>query len=157
MALDIDKSYTGQQLMQELNKKLDTEDGKIQVNEITDLAGNPMLKTDGTNGLLGKNELSICQIVSGYYIGDGKATQVINIGATPKWVLIIPKSLSVGTSGQYDDHSRMGLAVTNSPHENFAIVNGGFEVHCAKLTNSSVMDDIQTNMANNTYNYIAGI
>lgn len=145
---------SGQDIVEEINKKLDNNNGQIAVDEIIDSSGNRLMASN--NGeVVGSSDIPFAQIKSGYYTGDGQSSRNINIGFTPKWVLIFPQTLSIGSSGQFDAHAQMGLAVTDNSHNTVAIVTNGFQVYYNNAT--KILDDKFTNSNGVTYNYIAGI
>ena len=97
--------------------------------------------------------LSSTEIIAGTYTGDGAATRTINLGFTPKWVLVI------NATGIFDSAGSTvysGLAVSgNSATGPVTITNGGFVV-IANQSIDSYGTKAWTNMQDKVYNYIAG-
>ena len=89
------------------------------------------------------------QIGYGTYKGDYAETRKIDLGVTPKWVLVFT---SKGFAGLSNAQILGGLAVAGSPNEAITITNGGFLVYC-KGTNMAC----GTNRGDQAYyNYIYG-
>ena len=96
-----------------------------------------------------------CEIVCGSYTGDGTENRTINLGRTPKAVLVMTndgKMYLANVQGTYG-----GLAVTGSPiiyqkpeQQAVAIVTNGFQV-----TMGGSYNCLLTNAKSYIYNYIA--
>jgi hypothetical protein len=128
--------------------------------EITELQERVTPIEKGGTGATTKEEvlanLGASQVLSGTYSGNGSKTRFINLGVTPKAVLV----LKWGTVLNSSSYFRGGLAVTNSPAWSMydmirfnlvEIVEDGFKVFC---DNDAKM---LTNELNHTYNYVAWI
>lgn len=94
------------------------------------------------------------KIGCGTYTGDGQATRTINLGITPKWVLVFNKEgmpfryIYTSSGGGYN-WLYGGLAVAGSPSYAVSIVDGGFAV----VYNS---DLLRSNYSGMAYNYLYG-
>ena len=90
-----------------------------------------------------------CEVYFGTYTGDGKATQFINLGFTPKAVICL-LSGSRWISGNY---VQGGIALQNAPAGGtsgyITIVENGFEVTYQKNV------DIRVNSLNSVFYFIA--
>lgn len=172
---------TGQQIVAEINKKLDASggnstgdmkfQGRILVNTICDTAGNQMLaKTD--KGVVGKDNVPIAQIVSGIYTGDGQSERTINLGFTPTWVFVYPRAFSYpGPTWLITVLEQAGLAVgstgqcaaDDSYDWILNITRNGFNVYYGRPkdadgnTVTGSQHERYTNRKSYIYKYIAGI
>ncbi len=85
--------------------------------------------------------------VSGTFIGDGQSSQFINLGFTPKAVLVHHEYIAY-----YTALAVAGQSSSNGPGTALEVVENGFKVH-----NSSPSASIKRNMNENgqSLNYIA--
>ncbi|WP_317394435.1 hypothetical protein [Agathobaculum desmolans] len=101
---------------------------------------------------------SKAEVICGYYDGDGTASRTIDLGKTPKAVLVVTNSGEMYTTSGATLMG--GLAVSSSPviHSNYSspygveIVSNGFQV-CVGGT----YDRVGTNFSGRRYNYVAVI
>ena len=94
-------------------------------------------------------------VVAGAYTGDGTKDRFMDLGFTPRAVLILPQDGKIYNNYYYFG----GLAVPDSPvqynsHINFSIVEGGFEVSTNSY-GSSTTTVITTNSNGKIYHYLA--
>ncbi|MCI9403611.1 MAG: hypothetical protein HFF04_08075 [Oscillospiraceae bacterium] len=91
-------------------------------------------------------------VVAGAYIGDGADRQAIDLGFTPKAVLVMDER----GEASYSTYIRGGLAVSGGPcrygdQEIIVIVEGGFRA----VYDHSKYVDIGANIKGETYHYLA--
>lgn len=118
------------------------------------LGGNPatMLPDDALRALNGKISASV---VSGSYTGDGTADRIINLGFTPRAILVLHQMGYLNLNNSVYG----GLAVTGSDAVSsqngtipaVSIVTNGFQVYYNPASSAYV----HTNINNHIYNYIA--
>ena len=109
---------------------------------------------------------TIPKIKAGYYTGDGQANKTINVGFTPKAVLVVNHygQMYILQGGAYNSHYG-GLAVTGSASYSstqysnqrpvtLEITTNGFIVHYTTVSGSANANSY-TNVANSVYHYIA--
>ena len=96
-----------------------------------------------------------CEVIVGSYVGDQTENRVINLGKTPKAVLLISNDGKMFAANENAVFG--GLAVTDSPSyaspvypSIITIVTNGFQV-----TYSNLYKSLATNRQDKTYNYIA--
>ena len=97
-----------------------------------------------------------CEIVFGSYTGDGTQIRTIDLGFTPKWVLLFDKYGYSTTGGLCHG----GLATQDCPLENpnnldppcLTIVNGGIRLNAGNSGNNNS----QVNKNRLRYQYLAG-
>ena len=93
----------------------------------------------------------------GTYTGDGSASRTINLGVTPKWVILCNREGQFVNT--YPNYAACGgIALQGYPCKStyfnvLQIVNGGFEVYC----DSGSGEYVYTNSQNDTYYFIYGI
>ena len=93
------------------------------------------------------------RFASGRYTGDGQAEQIIELGFTPKAVLVLPSAGNFFANGS-PSYTSGGLAVQGFPASKgegqtlVSICEGGFTVHF-------VRDYVGTNYSGETYHYAA--
>ena len=92
-----------------------------------------------------------CQIGYGTYTGDGRASRKIELGVTPKWVLVVLD----GANWNPNNQATAGLAVHGSPaicrkEPVVAIATNGFYVYYPSNYYSL------TNCSGDKFNYIYG-
>lgn len=101
--------------------------------------------------------LSGTEIVAGTYTGDGASSRIINLGFTPKWVLVLCNGVTTDAcaNSSYYVHEG-GLAVTGTPARDgiVEIVAGGFRV--VETTYASYTNMRYSNTKDTSYSYIAG-
>lgn len=99
-----------------------------------------------------------CELYVGTYTGNGAASRTINLGFTPRAVLVLTRGMEmyqyIGGQNQYNG----GMAVTDAPAlgyqtEAVAIVNNGFRVHFTTVSSSNT--NVRTNIDGLEYSYIA--
>ena len=86
-----------------------------------------------------------CSIITGYYVGDGKNTRNVDLGVTPK-AIILADSGSIWTR---DGNLTGGIGFPELS-TSITIIENGFRVYAYGGTNT-----YQTNTNNRTYQYIA--
>lgn len=96
-----------------------------------------------------------CEVIVGSYVGDQTENRFINLGRTPKAVLLITNDGKMFAANENAVFG--GLAVTDSPSyaspvypSIITIVTNGFQV-----TYSNLYKSLATNRQDKTYNYIA--
>lgn len=165
MALTI--PATGQEIIDEINGKLDLSGGtitgdvkfsrKIKTDLICDSEGNQMIAKT-SSGVVGKDNVPVAQIVSGTYTGDGSSERIIELGFKPKYVLISKAITSFGGNGYTTDIPRL-VFETSPAYSEYAydgtyvicnIEDSGFKVYYE----STSRDDMNTK--NCKYHYIVG-
>lgn len=97
------------------------------------------------------------EIICGYYDGDGSASRIINLGKTPKAVLLMTRNSNMDQDSSMTMYG--GLAVQNSSifHNTYSldvlkIVTNGFEVYLGGLYNR-----VASNSPGQRYHYLAVI
>lgn len=97
------------------------------------------------------------EIICGYYDGDGSASRIINLGKTPKAVLLMTRNSNMDQDSSMTMYG--GLAVQNSSifHNTYSldvlkIVTNGFEVYLGGLYNR-----VASNTSGKRYHYLAVI
>ena len=65
-----------------------------------------------------------CSVIAGTYQGDGASTRIINLGVTPKAVIVVKS----GYKMWIDDRYHGGIAVTGYGTIALSIVENGFQV-----------------------------
>ena len=170
MALTI--PATGQEIIDEINGKLDLSggtitgdvkfSGKIKTDLICDSEGNQMIAKTNL-GVVGKDNVPIAQIISGSYTGDGSSERIIELGFKPKYVLIKKATTNFNSSGSCTSGIPV-LALETSPAYNSVsgvsgnrviicnIEDSGFKVYYG--TGASNYRD--TNAESYIYHYIVG-
>lgn len=88
------------------------------------------------------------QIGYGAYTGDWQADRFINLGVTPKWVLLFTSS---GFTALSQTTLFGGLAIANAQPSTITLASNGFYVHCSG-TNYAV----GSNRGDYSYIYIFG-
>ena len=106
-----------------------------------------VLRTDfnGDNAKIDAALAEKAEVVFGTYTGDGTATRTIDLGFTPKAVLLEHPS---GMRMTNNNIAFGGLALLNFPANGFQIVEGGFSVRY----NSGY---VHTNNSGTVYHYLA--
>lgn len=143
----LENGASGQDVINEINKKLDVENNTIKINHICDSNGNVMFSKQPNGGVAGEIEgasVPVGFITAGAYTGSGDTSgetkTKISLGFTPKWVLIFPQCF---TTDVYDNTGYKvlgGMALITTDYDQRAwyssyeggqtarITEGGFEV-----------------------------
>ena len=143
----LENGASGQDVINEINKKLDIQNNTIKVNHICDSNGNVMFSKQPGGAVTGEIEntsVPVGFITAGAYTGSGDMSgethTKISLGFTPKWVLIFPESFStdVYNNTGYEVLGGMALITTgygqSAWYSNYRggetawITEGGFEV-----------------------------
>ena len=163
---------TGQEIINEINNKVNSSGGTItgdlalekglKTDTIYDLQGNQMFAKKGSD-IVGKDNIQIMQIVSGYYTGDGESEQNINLGFRPKFVIIKDTYTKFGTSSQVKGGVPTVVLDGSPVYNRVEGVSGGTAEICEIISNgmkvfagSGASNYRDLNIGNTKYHYIAG-
>ena len=119
--------------------------------KIANLAA-PTDLTDAANKQYVDEQVGSSRVVTGTYIGDGAPSQTIQLGFTPKAVLVCQNGI---LSRGYQNHYAEGLALDGYPaaasNSNVvSVVEGGFQV----FDGTSANHNGRTNVASQKYYYL---
>ena len=105
------------------------------------------------------NQINQMQVVTGTYVGDGNTTRIIDLGFTPKAVLIQKQKPSTYNGVALGPHEG-GLALANSPvygattdYICVGVTENGFKVGVYVNKNTNIYYN-RSNIENARYNYI---
>ena len=164
---------TGQELVAAINGKLDSSGGivtgdttfqsSIKVDRICDKNGSTIIEKNDDK-IVGKDGVSIGQIVTGIYTGDGEINRTIELGFRPDFVLVYPQKVEYFNNTFPACYSLQYLGITPSTsggvanslsfdnHVYYALLTTdteGFQVYCYDDGGGT------TNKNHKVYNYIA--
>lgn len=112
----------------------------------------PVDSTDAANKQYVDEQVGSSRVVMGTYIGDGAPSQTIQLGFTPKAVLVCQNGI---LSRGYQNHYAEGLALDGYPAAEgnsnvVSVVEGGFQVFDGTRANYNG----RTNVASQKYYYL---
>jgi len=95
-------------------------------------------------------------VVAGAYTGDGAASRLIDLGITPKAVLIFPQDWSLNYSfHHYGGMAIQGGGTANGGHGLTTLAEGGFQVNHYSQESANYTTVVSTNSGGDVYYYWA--